>query len=146
MTHTQLERARLVVLVAVLLTPIALLGDAGVLVPSGSSGPDPSILSLDEMSVDIRIDNDDARVSIRQVFGSHRAGVLEGEYLFSLPSRATVSDFAVWDGVTRIPGVILERRRAEEIYDDLKQQTIDPGLLQARERGAECDSEAARTS
>ena len=134
------------VVAAVLCLSVSLLGDAGVLVPSGSSGPDPSILSLDEMTVDIRIDNGDARVSIRQIFGSHRVGVLEGEYLFSLPSRATVSDFAVWDGVTRIPGVILERRRAEEIYEHLKQQAIDPGLLQAGERGTEGASEAARTS
>ena len=123
-----------------------LLGDVGVLIPSGSSAPDPAILSLDQMAVDIRIDNGDARVSIRQVFASHRGGVLEGEYLFSMPSRATVSDFAVWDGVTRIPGVILERRRAEEIYESLKQQQIDPGLLQQGERGTEGASEATRTS
>jgi Ca-activated chloride channel homolog len=134
------------VLAAVLGLSVSLLGDAGVLVPSGGSGPDASILSLDEMKVDVRIDNGDARVSIRQIFGSHKAQVLEGEYLFSLPSRATVSDFAVWDGVTRIPGVILERRRAEEIYENLKQQAIDPGLLQEGERGTDGASEAARTS
>ena len=51
-----------------------------------------------------------------------------------MPSRATLSDFAVWDGVTRIPGVILERRRAEELYESLKQQQIDPGLLQQGEQ------------
>ena len=64
-------------------------------------------------------------------------GVLEGNYIFALPSRAAISDFAVWDGVTRIPGVILERKRAEEIYNALKWQAIDPGLLQMGERGAE---------
>jgi Ca-activated chloride channel family protein len=39
--------------------------------------------------------------------------------------------------------VILERKRAEEIYNQLKQQAIDPGLLEMGERGAE---EAKRTS
>jgi Ca-activated chloride channel family protein len=48
-----------------------------------------------------------------------------------------VSDFAVWDGPVRIPAVILERKRAGEIYNELKQQAIDPGLLQMGERGAE---------
>ena len=134
------------VLLAVLLAPVPLLGDVGVLIPSGSTAPDPNTLSLDEMAVDVRIDNGDARVSIRQIFASHKANVLEGEYLFSLPTRATVSDFAVWDGVTRIPGVILERRRAEEIYEALKQQMIDPGLLQQGERGTEGAAEATRTS
>jgi Ca-activated chloride channel family protein len=56
-----------------------------------------------------------------------------------------VSDFAVW-AACRIPGVILERRRAEEIYESLKQQMIDPGLLQQGERGAEGAPEAVRTS
>ena len=40
------------------------------------------------------------------------AGIQEGNYVFALPSRATVSDFAVWDGPVRIPAVILERKRA----------------------------------
>jgi Ca-activated chloride channel homolog len=133
-------------LLAALVAPIPLLGDVGVLIPGGSSAPNPAILSLDQMAVDIRIDNGDARVSVRQIFASHRAGVLEGEYLFSMPGRSTVSDFAVWDGVTRIPGVIVERRRAEEIYEHLAQQQIDPGLLQQGERGSEGASEAARTS
>ena len=131
---------------AVLLSPLPLAGDSGVLIPSGSSGPDPKILSLDEMAVNVRIDDGDARVSIRQIFASHVSNILEGEYLFAMPSRATLSDFAVWDGVTRIPGVILERRRAEEVYERLKQQTIDPGLLQQGEQGTEGGAEASRTS
>ena len=145
-SHPTMSRLHRLVLLAALVAPIPLLGDVGVLLPSGSSAPDPAILSLDQMAVDIRIDNGDARVAIRQIFASHRGGMLEGEYLFAMPSRATVSDFAVWDDVTRIPGVILERRRAEEIYESLKQQQIDPGLLQQGERGTEGASEATRTS
>ena len=60
-----------------------------------------------------------------------------------MPSHATISDFATWDGPVRLPAVILERKRAEEIYNQLKQQSIDPGLLQMGERGSE---EAKRTS
>jgi len=111
-------------------------GDAGVLVPVGRDQPDPKIFSLDEMTIDIHIENGDARVSVVQIFGSHTSAVEEGTYTFDLPARAAVSDFAVWDGLTRIPGVILERRRAEEIYESLKQQTIDPGLLEQGERDA----------
>jgi Ca-activated chloride channel family protein len=95
------------------------------------------------MSIDIAIDNGDARVRVREIFASHQGGVLEGEYTFGLPGGAAVSDFAVWDGVTRIPGVILERKRAEEIYENLRWQAIDPGLLQMGERTAE---EARRTA
>jgi Ca-activated chloride channel family protein len=124
-------------LAALLLASPAAWGDAGVLLPTDKPQPDPKVLSLEDMEIDILIDNGDARVSVRQIFASHVGGVLEGNYIFALSSRATISDFAVWDGVTRIPGVILERKRAEEIYNNLKWQSIDPGLLQVGERGVE---------
>jgi Ca-activated chloride channel homolog len=109
-------------------------GDAGVLLPGDQKQPNSAWLSLEEMTIDIHIDNGHARVGVRQIFASHRGTVLEGNYIFALPGRAIVSDFAVWDDVTRIPGVILERKRAEEIYQQAKMQAIDPGLLQQGER------------
>lgn len=112
-------------------------GDAGVLIASGHDRPDSKILSLAEMEIDVRIDNGDARVSIRQIFANHTTQVSEGTYVFALPARAIVSDFAVWDDVTRIPGVIMERRRAGDVYNDLKRQAIDPGLLQVGDGGAD---------
>ena len=57
--------------------------------------------------------------------------------MFALPGRALISDFAIWDDATRIPGVILERKRAEEIYNDIRAQALDPGLLQMGERDAD---------
>ncbi len=112
-------------------------GDSGVLIASGHDRPESNILSLAEMEIDVRIDNGDARVSIRQIFANHTTAVSEGTYVFALPVRAVVSDFAVWDDVTRIPGVIMERRRAGDVYDDLKWQSIDPGLLQVGDGGAD---------
>jgi len=125
------------------LTPCLVLADGGVLIPRDKAQPDPSVLSLEEMEITIRIDNGDARIFVRQIFANHTSHIEEGNYVFALPSHATVSDFAVWDGPVRIPAVVLERKRAEEIYNQLKQQTIDPGLLQMGERGA---TEAARSA
>jgi Ca-activated chloride channel family protein len=85
------------------------------------------------MSVDIAIDNGDAHISILQIFLNHSNKIEEGTYRFALPTGSTVSDFAVWDGVTRIPAVILERKRAEQIYDQARLQSIDPGLLEMGE-------------
>jgi Ca-activated chloride channel family protein len=120
-----------------LLAPLPAFSDGGVLIPRDKSQPDPTILSLEEMEITVEIDNGDARVFVRQIFANHTAGIQEGNYVFALPSRATVSDFAVWDGPVRIPAVILERKRAGEIYNELKQQSIDPGLLQMGEHGTE---------
>ena len=127
----------------VLLSSSLLFADAGVLIPRDKQQPNPAILSLEEMEITVRIDNGDARVFVRQIFANHTGRIEEGNYLFALPSHATISDFATWDGPVRLPAVILERKRAEEIYNQLKQQAIDPGLLQVGERGSE---EAKRTS
>src|ERR1017187_2552563 len=128
--------AGLTLLVAFLAFSACALADTGVLIPGGRQQPDPAIFSLNEMVLEIRIDNGVARVQVRQVFGNHSGTIQEGVYLIALPDKAAVSGFAVWDGVTRIPGVILERRRAGEIYQQAKAQAIDPGLLQMGERDA----------
>jgi Ca-activated chloride channel homolog len=118
-------------------------GDAGVLIPRDKAQPDPTILSLEEMEITVRIDNRDARVFVKQIFANHTGRIEEGNYVFALNSHAVVSDFATWDGPVRLPAVILERKRAEEIYNSLKQQAIDPGLLQMGERTAD---EARKTA
>lgn len=112
--------------------------DSGVLIATDVGSQDDNVLSLDRMDVDVKIDNQHSYVTVKQVFASHVQRVLEGQYIFDLPPRSTVADFAVWDGLTRIPAVIMEKRRAEEVYEQIKNpQQIDPGLLtQDDEKGA----------
>lgn len=110
---------------------------SGVLLPSDADAPDDSVLSLAVMDVEVCIDNQFATVRTVQIYDNHTAETLEGNYSFALPPNATVSDFAVWDGDTRIPGVVLEKRRAAAVYAEIKQEIIDPGLLQ---QGDEDDS------
>ena len=130
-------------LVLLLLLPRSAAADSGVLVPMDKQAPDPAGLSLSEMQVDIHMDNGDARVWVRQVFVNHTNRPQEGNYLFALPGGTTISDFAVWDGPVRIPAVILERKRAKAIYQELKSQAIDPGLL---EQGERTEDDARRSS
>jgi len=125
------------------LLPMTAYADTGVLVPTDKQAPDPAVLSLTEMQVEIHVDNGDARVWVRQVFTNHTGSPQEGNYLFALPAGTTVSDFAVWDGPVRIPAVILERKRAKALYQELKSQAIDPGLL---EQGERTEDNARRSS
>ena len=122
-------------IVAALLLPLCFSyrhssAQSGVLIPSTSSKPDANTLSLQVMNVDVLIDNQHARVKVMQIFDSHSSQVLEGKYLFALPPAASIYDFAVWDADVRIPGVMMEKRRANKVYSEIKQQQIDPGLLQ----------------
>ena len=116
---------------------------SGVLIPRDKEAPDAAVLSVDEMRVEVAIDNGDAHVSIVQIFRNHTKEVEEGTYRLALPSGSTVSDFAVWEGPVRIPAVILERKRAEQVYDQARLQAVDPGLLEGGERE---DSDPKATS
>src|ERR1035438_10633545 len=130
-------RRRSWALVLLLLLPRSAAADSGVLVPTDKQAPDPSVLSLSEMQVDIHVDNGDARVWMRQGFINHTNRPQEGNYLFALPGGTTISDFPVRDGPVCIPAVILERKRAKAIYQELKSQAIDPGLLEQGEHSVE---------
>ena len=104
---------------------------SGVLIPTTiKNSPDDAILSLPVMKVDVTIDNQHAHVRVLQIFDNHVGQALEGKYLFALPPQSSIADFAVWDGDLRLPGVILEKRRANKLYEQIKAQVIDPGLLQ----------------
>ncbi len=120
-----------------LLAPSIARAQSGVLIPSSTEKPDPSVLSLDEMTVNVLIDNQYARVRVTQIFGNRTDHIQEGRYVFLIPTTASISDFAVWDGDVRIPGVILEKRRADQIYKDLALQSIDPGLLKQEREEAD---------
>jgi Ca-activated chloride channel family protein len=124
---------RAVALFFYLLACPSLSGQAGLLIPTSKGYPDPAVLSLREMKIDVSIARGYARVNVVQVFENRTASIQEGTYRFALPPSAAVGDFAVWDGLQRIPGVILEKRRARSIYQEITRQRIDPGLLQQGE-------------
>ncbi|MEW6680071.1 MAG: VIT and VWA domain-containing protein, partial [bacterium] len=105
--------------------------DTGILIPINiKDEPDPNILSLYNMEVNISIDNQFASVQVLQIFENHTGRDIEGQYLFVIPEKSAISDFAVWDNGIRIPGVILERRRVRELYEEITRVRIDPGLLE----------------
>ena len=83
-------RKSLILLLLLLVAPLSLFGDGGVLIPRDKAQPDPAILSLEEMEITIQIDNGNARVYVRQIFANHTPRIEEGNYVFALPTRATV--------------------------------------------------------
>lgn len=122
---------------------LPLQAQAGLLVPTSTGRPDPAVLSLRDMTIEIGIARGYARVNVRQVYENHTAVIQEGSYRFALPPSAAVGDFAVWDGLQRIPGVILEKQRARSIYQELTRQRIDPGLLQQGDEESSAPGEAS---
>ena len=85
-------------LAIVLLAPAVARAQSGVLIPSSTEKPDPSVLSLDEMSVNVLIDNEYARVRVTQIFGNRTDRIQEGRYVFLIPTTASNSDFVTLPG------------------------------------------------
>lgn len=106
---------------------------SGVLIPTSTDKPDEKILSMQRMDVDILIDNQHANVKILQIFDNKTTQTLEGKYLFALPKNSSIFDFATWENDLRIPGVMMEKRRANAVYAELKAPKVDPAILQQDE-------------
>ena len=144
-TMKQATRLLCALVVLACASPVAL-AQSGLLVPTSTGRPDATVLSMRELVIDASIARGYARVNMRQVFENHTSAIQEGTYRFALPASAAVSDFAVWDGLVRIPGVILEKRRARAIYEALTKQRVDPGLLQQGEEEDRAAGDAPRSA
>ncbi|MBN2694975.1 VWA domain-containing protein [bacterium] len=112
---------------------IFLFGEAGVIVPGGYSYPDKNILETSEMRVDVEIINNHANVKIMQIYHNKRDFQMEGEYLFTMPDHAMISNFAIWEDGERLKGVILEKQKARRIYEEIKAKMVDPGLFEKKD-------------
>ena len=82
---------RIAALLLLLIAATTARAQSGVLIPGSTEKPDPTILTLDEMSVNITIDNQFARVKVVQIFGNKTDRAQEGKYIFLIPTTASIS-------------------------------------------------------
>jgi len=100
---------------------------AGMLIADGGLG---GVLTIEEHSAQVTINNGIAVTEVTQVFRNTENRQVEALYLFPVPEGATVANFSMWiDGVEMI-GEVVEKERAREIYNSYKEQRRDPGLLE----------------
>ncbi len=96
----------------------------------GRPGDLPASLPVESVVLDTRIEGQVATTHVTQVFRNETGATLEGTYLFPIPSDASVSEFAIWDGDRRLVGEVRSREEARRIYDAIVRRRIDPGLLE----------------
>ncbi len=87
-------------------------------------------LSIGYHKVTVDIRDQIARTVIEQSFINHTDHTLEGDFAFPLPAGASVSSFGMWIGGELVEGDIVERERARQIYEQIKREDEDPGLLE----------------
>ncbi|MCG3138742.1 MAG: hypothetical protein HJJLKODD_02610 [Phycisphaerae bacterium] len=85
--------------------------------------------------VDIKINDQVAKVQVNQAFYNPQSHELEVEYLFPLPEDAAVDSFVMMVDGREMPGKILDRDEARRIYEGIVRSKKDPALLEYMGRG-----------
>lgn len=92
-------------------------------------------LRLESLKVSIEIENNLARTIAEQTFRNDNPCSVEAIYLFPLPEKAVVSDFAMFINGKRVAGEVLDKDKARGIYEDFVRKLRDPGLLEYAGKG-----------
>ena len=88
----------------------------------------PLSVGYHKVSVDIR--DQIARTVIEESFVNHTDATLEGMFHFPLPQDASIAGFGMWIGDQLVDADVVEKQRAREIFEIIKSERRDPGLLE----------------
>jgi Ca-activated chloride channel family protein len=115
------------ILLGILTAP--LFGD-GFIIPKPRPGERIPPLTVKYHRVSVEIVNQVAKTSIDQVFINNHPRDIEGIFIFPLPEKAALSEFAMYIGNEKIEGEILDRDQARRVYEDIVRRLKDPALLE----------------
>lgn len=99
--------------------------------------PTPSRGDYEIASVDVQADIRDqsARVQVSQVFANKSSRMLQATMLFPLPDEASISGLTLIVDGKEMPGKILPKDQARQIYERIVSRSQDPALLEYMGRG-----------
>lgn len=100
---------------------------AGLLKPRGSQDPAPRIASH---AVRVTINNGFARTEVDQRFANDSDRPLEALYTLPLPKRASLGEVSLWVGERELVGEVVERAKAQAVYDEQTQQGKQAALAE----------------
>ena len=99
----------------------------GLLIPTERGLPP---LRLAYERVEVAIVGQVATTKVEQSYRNTTDRDLEAEYIFPLPSGASVRDFSMWVGGKRYKGEAVDAKAARQTYEDIVRRLQDPGLLE----------------
>ncbi len=97
--------------------------------PNGQFGEEYP-LPLKQLTVDVVVENQVARVALDQTFHNAQPRTLEGVYKFAIPPDAALQRLAMYVDGKLTESAVVERMRARRIYEELVVRRIDPALLE----------------
>lgn len=100
---------------------------AGLLKPKTG---DQSQIAIKSHQARVVINNGFARTEVDQVFINTGESELEAVYSFPLPKNASLSELSLWIDGQEVMGEVLEKQRAEKVYEDQKSKGNETALAQ----------------
>ena len=94
---------------------------------NGKKNPDVYLQSLD---IQVEVTGNIASTRYTMVFKNKTDRVLEGELTFPLPDGRTVTNYALDINGKMRDAVAVEKARATEVFEEIEQRRVDPGLLE----------------
>ncbi len=87
-------------------------------------------LRLSELKIDVKVVGNLATTTMDMLFANETDRVLEGQLYFPLGDGQTVSRFALEVNGKLREGVVVEKVKGRQAYENTIRQNIDPGLLE----------------
>ncbi|MBX3412037.1 MAG: VWA domain-containing protein [Pirellulales bacterium] len=85
---------------------------------------------IDELSVDVRLVDQIARVQVSQTFENTGSSTLEAEFVFPLPYDGAVDQLTLLVDGKEYPAKLLSADEARKLYEEIVRKNRDPALLE----------------
>ncbi|MCL2282931.1 MAG: TonB family protein, partial [Fibromonadales bacterium] len=109
------------------LKPQEVFGNMPVLKMDGKENSNVYLQSLD---IQVEVIGNIASTRYTMVFKNRTSGILEGELTFPLPEGRTVTHYALDINGRMRDAVPVEKARATQVFEEIEQRKVDPGLLE----------------
>jgi len=87
-------------------------------------------LAIKSYTVDVKIKDATAVTTVTEVFVNESPRRIEGTFLFPLPRGAAISKFEMEIDGKMVAGELLDKQRAQQIYNDIVRKMRDPAILE----------------
>jgi tetratricopeptide (TPR) repeat protein len=87
-------------------------------------------LPLAQLTLDVVVEDQVARVALDQTFHNDQPQDLEGVYRFAIPADAALQRLAMYVDGQLEEAAVVERMQARRIYEELVYRRVDPALLE----------------
>lgn len=105
-------------------------------VPEDPDNPDSGLkpLQITVVHTEVTIHGHLAQTAMTLTFRNNSNRRLEGNLRFPLPANSIITGYALDIGSEMVEGVAVEKERGRQVFEAIKAQRIDPGLLEWENR------------